>query len=112
MLVALRGFMVPVGVNILLGVSLRICCGCMQCYDSGTCDLPGACRYLPAYALVNLKLGVDGSNGMHMDFFISNVMNRLVELSRYAASNQSVNDQVYILPAQPRTFGIEFGQEF
>jgi outer membrane receptor protein involved in Fe transport len=67
---------------------------------------------LPAYALVNLKLGVDGTNGMHMDFFITNALNRLVELSRFTDSNPSVNNQVYILPAQPRTFGLEFGQEF
>ena len=67
---------------------------------------------LPAYALVNIKLGVDGANGMHMDFFVTNLMNRLAELSRYTASNPSVNNQVYILPAQPRTFGIEFGQDF
>ena len=67
---------------------------------------------LPAYALVNLKLGVDGLNGMHVDFFVSNLTNRLAELSRYTASNPSVNNQVYVLPAQPRTFGIEFGQDF
>ena len=67
---------------------------------------------LPAYALVNLRLGVDGLNGMHMDFFVNNLTNRLAELSRYTASNSSVNNQVYILPAQPRTFGIVFGQDF
>jgi iron complex outermembrane recepter protein len=67
---------------------------------------------LPAYALVNLKLGIDGTNGMHIDFFVSNLMNRLAELSRYTASNPSLNNQVYILPAQPRTFGLEFGQDF
>lgn len=67
---------------------------------------------LPAYAMVNLKLGADGLNGMHLDFFINNLTNRLAELSRYTASNPSVNNQVYILPAQPRTFGIEFGQDF
>ena len=67
---------------------------------------------LPAYAMVNLKLGIDGTNGMHLDFFINNLMNRLAELSRYTDSNPSLNNQVYILPAQPRTFGIEFGQDF
>ncbi len=67
---------------------------------------------LPAYALVNLKLGIDGTNGMHVDFFVTNLMNRLAELSRYTASNSSLNNEVYVLPAQPRTFGIEFGQDF
>jgi hypothetical protein len=67
---------------------------------------------MPAYALMNLKLGAEGSNGMHMDVFISNLMNRRAQLSRFTESNPSTDTQVYIVPAQPRTFGIEFGQEF
>ena len=67
---------------------------------------------LPAYALVNLKLGMDGTNGMHVDFFVNNLMNRLAQLSRFTASNPSLDSQVYVLPAQPRTFGVEFGQDF
>ncbi len=67
---------------------------------------------LPAYALFNLKIGANRGNGMHVDLFISNLMNRLAEYSRFTESNPSVNSQVYILPAQPRTFGIEFGQDF
>jgi iron complex outermembrane recepter protein len=67
---------------------------------------------LPAYALVDLKIGADSSNGMHADLFISNLMDRRAQLSRYTQSNPSLNSQVYILPAQPRTFGIEFGQDF
>ncbi|HET9107360.1 MAG TPA: hypothetical protein VFN79_09220, partial [Steroidobacteraceae bacterium] len=67
---------------------------------------------LPAYALVNLKIGADGANGMHMDLFISNLMNRRAQLSRFTESNPSLDNQVYILPTQPRTFGVEFGQDF
>ena len=67
---------------------------------------------LPAYALVNLKIGADGVNGMHMDFFISNLMDRRAQLSRFTESNPSLDNQVYILPTQPRTFGVEFGQDF
>ena len=67
---------------------------------------------LPAYALFNLKIGANAGNGMHVDLFISNLMNRLAEYSRFTESNPSVDSQVYILPAQPRTFGIEFGQDF
>ncbi len=67
---------------------------------------------LPAYALFNLKIGANAGNGMHVDLFISNLMNRLAEYSRFTESNPSLNSQVYILPAQPRTFGIEFGQDF
>jgi iron complex outermembrane recepter protein len=67
---------------------------------------------MPAYALVNLKIGADSANGMHMDFFISNLMNRLAQLSRFTETNPRIDNQVYIVPAQPRTFGIEFGQDF
>ena len=67
---------------------------------------------LPAYALVNLKIGADGVNGMHMDFFVSNLMDRRSQLSRFTESNPSLDNQVYILPTQPRTFGVEFGQDF
>ncbi len=67
---------------------------------------------MPAYALVNLKLGADSANGLHVDLYISNLMNRLAQLSRYTESNPSLDNEVYIVPAQPRTFGIEFGQDF
>jgi iron complex outermembrane receptor protein len=67
---------------------------------------------MPAYALLNLKLGADSASGMHADLFISNLMNRRAQLSRFTESNPSTDSQVYIVPAQPRTFGIEFGQDF
>jgi len=67
---------------------------------------------MPAYALVNLKLGADSAGGMHVDLYISNLMNRDAQLSRYTESNPSLDSQVYIVPAQPRTFGLEFGQDF
>ena len=67
---------------------------------------------LPAYALVNLKLGADSASGMHLDLFISNLMDRRAQLSRFTDANSSTDPQVYIVPTQPRTFGIEFGQDF
>jgi outer membrane receptor protein involved in Fe transport len=67
---------------------------------------------MPAYALMNLKLGADSANGLRMDLFIDNLANRRAQLSRFTESNPSTDSQVYIVPAQPRTFGIEFGQTF
>ncbi len=67
---------------------------------------------MPAYALLNLKLGADSAGGMHADLFINNLTNRRAQLSRFTESNPSTDSQVYIVPAQPRTFGIEFGQDF
>ena len=66
----------------------------------------------PAYALFNLKIGADGANGMHADLFITNVTDRRAQLSRFTETNPRIDNQVYIVPAQPRTFGIEFGQRF
>ena len=67
---------------------------------------------MPAYALVNLKLGADNAGGLHVDLFINNLLDRRAQLSRFTESNPSTDSQVYIVPAQPRTFGLEFGQEF
>ncbi len=67
---------------------------------------------MPAYALVNLKIGANSANGMHVDFFITNALNRLAQLSRFTETNPRIDNQVYVVPAQPRTFGIEFGQNF
>jgi outer membrane receptor protein involved in Fe transport len=67
---------------------------------------------MPAYALVNLKLGADSASGLHVDLYISNLMNRLAQLSRYTESNPSLDSEVYVVPVQPRTFGLEFGQDF
>lgn len=79
-------------------------------------SVTGGARY---YKYDNSLLGFYGfssntfyPNGMHMDLYISNLMNRLAELSRYTESNPSLDNQVYILPTQPRTFGLEFGQDF
>jgi hypothetical protein len=33
-------------------------------------------------------------------------------LSRFTESNPVINNQVYILPVQPRTIGIKFSQRF
>jgi outer membrane receptor protein involved in Fe transport len=67
---------------------------------------------MPAYALFNLKLGADSASGLHADLFVTNLLDRRAQLSRFTESNPSTDSQVYIVPAQPRTFGIEFGQEF
>ncbi len=67
---------------------------------------------MPPYALFNLKVGADGANGMRVSFFINNLMNRAAQLSRYTQTNPRIDNQVYIVPMQPRTFGVEFSQDF
>lgn len=66
----------------------------------------------PAYALVNLKIGADSASGWHADFFVNNLVDRRAQLSRFTETNPRIDNQVYIVPAQPRTFGLEFGEDF
>jgi iron complex outermembrane receptor protein len=66
----------------------------------------------PAYALFNLKIGADSASDMHADLFVNNLGDRRAQLSRFAQTNPRVDNQIYIVPAQPRTFGIELSQDF
>jgi len=40
------------------------------------------------------------------------VADRRAQLSRFAQTVPSAENQPYIIPAQPRTFAIQFGQKF
>jgi iron complex outermembrane recepter protein len=65
----------------------------------------------PAWGMLDMTAGAQTSKAT-VQFFISNVTNKLAELSRFNATNPQVDNQVYIAPAQPRTFGIEISQKF
>lgn len=65
----------------------------------------------PAYALIDFAAGAT-LNNLTVQLFVSNVADRLAQLSRYTAGNPGVVDQVYVSPAQPRTITIGFGQKF
>jgi hypothetical protein len=43
---------------------------------------------------------------------VTNVADRRAELSRFAQSNPVTDNQPYVIPAQPRTIAIKFGQRF
>jgi iron complex outermembrane receptor protein len=65
----------------------------------------------PAYGLV------DAVGGATMDrstiqLIVTNVADRRAELSRFTQTNPTVENQPYIVPTQPRTFTIQFGQKF
>lgn len=66
----------------------------------------------PAYALVDLSLGATLNNKTTVQFAVSNVMDRLAQLSRFSAINPVLDNQIYVIPAQPRTFALKFGQKF
>jgi iron complex outermembrane recepter protein len=65
----------------------------------------------PAYALVDLNVGAT-FNQTTVQFGISNVMDRLAQLSRFTQIAPQNDTQVYVIPAQPRTFILKFGQKF
>jgi outer membrane receptor protein involved in Fe transport len=65
----------------------------------------------PAYALVDLAIGAS-INRMTFQFAVSNVMDRLAQYSRFVATVPQYDNQVYAIPAQPRTFVIKFAQRF
>lgn len=66
---------------------------------------------LPPYSLVNLSTGV-ARNGMQVQFLINNTFNTLGELTRFASCTPTTCNQPYVVPVQPRTFWLKFGQKF
>jgi outer membrane receptor protein involved in Fe transport len=65
----------------------------------------------PAYGLLDLGVGASINQSM-VQFVVTNATNRLAQLSRFAQTVPAVDNQTYIIPAQPRTFAIKFGQKF
>jgi outer membrane receptor protein involved in Fe transport len=66
---------------------------------------------MPAYGMMDLSAGVE-KNGMNIQFIIDNVSDKRAELSRFEQCTVAVCQQPYAIPAQPRTYGIKFGQKF
>jgi iron complex outermembrane recepter protein len=65
----------------------------------------------PAWGMLDMTAGAE-KDKFTVQFLVSNVTNKLAELSRFNATNPQVDNQIYIAPAQPRTFAIEFSQKF
>jgi iron complex outermembrane recepter protein len=65
----------------------------------------------PAYGLVDLVAGAS-QNKTTIQLVITNVADRRAQLTRFVATNPLVDNQAYIIPAQPRTIAIKFGQKF
>jgi iron complex outermembrane receptor protein len=66
---------------------------------------------LPPYTLLNLAGGVQ-HNGMQLEVRVENVINTLGELTRFAACTPTSCNQPYVIPVQPRTVWLQFGQKF
>jgi iron complex outermembrane recepter protein len=65
----------------------------------------------PAYGLMDLAIGVHQDKTM-IQLFVTNVTDKRAELTRFNQTNPSNDNQTYIIPAQPRTIAIKFGQKF
>jgi outer membrane receptor protein involved in Fe transport len=75
-----------------------------------------------AYLMADFSAGIEQPNWT-LTFYVNNLTDERAELARYAecatqvcASDDSIaapgGPAVYIVPVQPRTFGIRFGQRF
>jgi len=65
----------------------------------------------PAYGLMDLAAGAH-MNGTQVQVVITNLLDRSAELTRFAQTNPVNDNQPYIIPAQPRTIYLKFGQKF
>jgi outer membrane receptor protein involved in Fe transport len=65
----------------------------------------------PAYGLVDLVAGVQLSRST-VQLIVTNVADKRAQLSRFAQTAPSADPQPYIVPTQPRTIAIQFGQKF
>jgi iron complex outermembrane recepter protein len=66
---------------------------------------------LPPYTLLNLAGGIQ-HNGMQLEVRVENVVNTIGELTRFAACTPTTCNQPYVIPTQPRTVWVQFGQKF
>lgn len=65
----------------------------------------------PAYGMLDLTTGIE-KNGMNIQLLLDNVTDKRAQYSRFEQCTVQVCTQPYVIPAQPRTIGIKFGQKF
>jgi outer membrane receptor protein involved in Fe transport len=66
----------------------------------------------PAYGLIDLVGGASLNSQTTVQLVVTNVADKRASLSRFAAISPQYDNQLYIIPAQPRTIAIKFGQKF
>ena len=65
----------------------------------------------PAWALFDLTAGANYNN-MTLEFVCTNVADRRAQLTRFVQTNPVIDNQAYVVPAQPRTFELRFAERF
>jgi outer membrane receptor protein involved in Fe transport len=63
----------------------------------------------PAFGLLDLSAGAQ-SGRTRLQFSISNALDRRAQLYRFAETNPAADNQVYVMPEQPRTIALAFAQ--
>jgi hypothetical protein len=65
----------------------------------------------PAYGLLDIAGGAT-YKGLQITGFVTNVADKRAQLTRFAGITPNNDNQIYVVPAQPRTFGIKLSQNF
>jgi hypothetical protein len=66
---------------------------------------------LPAFNIVDLSTGIE-KNGMALQLIVTNVADERAQLTRFGQCTPTSCTQNYVIPSQPRTIAIKFGQKF
>jgi iron complex outermembrane receptor protein len=67
---------------------------------------------LPAYELFDFSTGAE-KNGLQLQFIVSNLADKRADLTRYVeCATTTCGPQPYVIPTQPRTLWLKFGQKF
>jgi iron complex outermembrane recepter protein len=65
----------------------------------------------PAYALFDLAAGAE-HEGLSVQLFVTNVADRRANLTRFTQISPVHDNQVYVIPSQPRTIALKVAQRF
>lgn len=74
-------------------------------------DIDQILGMMPAYGMLDLAAGLNAGN-FNVELYCANAGDKRAQLSRFANTNPLNDNQVYILPATPRTLGIKFSERF
>lgn len=66
---------------------------------------------LGAFSLFDLSAGLQ-KNGMSFELVVTNVFDKLADLARFGQCLPEICTQTYVVPTQPRTVALRFGQRF
>jgi outer membrane receptor protein involved in Fe transport len=68
---------------------------------------------MPSYTVVDLSAGMEVNN-IHYQLYVNNAFDKRAVLNKYAECDVLLCGAIaqYIVPNQPRTIGVKFGQKF